>query len=257
MQSLYFFTKKTVIKEIIMDKKTLKIITQRVLEYSNEENKKGKNKEALDAHIEALAEVFGVSKNEIMKIADQVISAEQNKKSFKEHFSDQFWRYFFAVILLGVILILVFLLGRVKTIEQSTPSTRVVITEKPLNTPSNNTQINTHYLHKAMFSHIFVSTMPIKILMIEYFQVNGDFPNKFNDMGLRQEEMKSEKYIESVRLGTKGKIIIKATEKLGKNIIITLVPKEVMGGLNIEWLCKTNYQQSKLYNCDQIDTKAL
>ncbi len=246
-----------------MDKKTLKIITQRVLKYSNEENKKGENKEALDAHIEALAEVFGVSKNEIMKIADQVISAEQNKKSFKEHFSDQFWRYFFAVILLGVILILVFLLGRVKTIEQSTAPIRMT-TEKPLNTSSDNvqistpnTQISTHYLHKAMFSHIFVSTMPIKILMIEYFQVNGDFPNKFNDMGLRQEEMKSEKYIKSVRLGTKGKIIIKATEQLGKNIIITLAPKEVMGGLNIEWQCKTNYQQSKLYNCEQIDNKAL
>lgn len=160
-----------------------------------------------------------------------------------------------AIILIIVIFVLFFLLTKIESLEKDTTLNQISgATETnllPLQA-TNITQNNIQYLHKAIFSQILVSIIPIRISIIEFFQMEGDYPSQFEDMGLNREEMKSGKYIRDIRLGTNGKIIIKATEQLGDDITIIYAVKEVMGGLNIEWQCKTNYQQSKLYFCEQL-----
>ncbi len=246
-----------------MDKKTLKLITQRVLVYSKDPTHEGQAKEELDSHIEALAEVFGVSIEEVTEISNQVLTSEKDKKTFKERLLSHYWKYLAGGLLLIVLLVLFFLLGKVQILEKNTvPSISIA---EPLSNPlrsqglsNTTTQNNTPYVHKAIFAQILVSIMPIRIAMREHYYMQGEYPSQLKDMGLNRKDMSSGKYIRDIRLGDqrKGELIIKTTEQLGKNIYISFAPIEVMGGLNIEWQCKTNYQQAKLYACEQVDSKA-
>ena len=113
--------------------------------------------------------------------------------------------------------------------------------------------VHRNYVQKANLASAINLIMPIKIQMLEYYQMMGDWPTTFEQLGLKQADMRDGDLLDSVKIGKAGEMTVRLGQKFGDKKYFTLKPEVIMGGMNIKWVCKTNMPKTEVpmgMNCD-------
>jgi hypothetical protein len=80
---------------------------------------------------------------------------------------------------------------------------------------------------------------PIKLMMTEHFLTVGAWPASPGDVGLEPQELTSS-VIAGVAFESDGTIVARLSPDFGKDRVLRLAPKPVMGGTSLEWQCRAN-----------------
>ncbi len=113
--------------------------------------------------------------------------------------------------------------------------------QPPQTMPLDNTTADySGYVRTAQLTEVYSLLMPIKMTMTEYYMLNGEWPSRFEQINLKAEEMTDGQYLDSVRLGDAGRIVAYLSKTFGKNKLLSLAPKSIMGGTQTRWECTTN-----------------
>jgi hypothetical protein len=110
----------------------------------------------------------------------------------------------------------------------------------PLMPVSSTTADYSGYLRAAQLAEVYSLLQPLKMTMLEYYMMNGDWPSSLTDIRLKPEEMTDGQYLDKVRLGKNGQIIAYLSNTFGKNKMLSLAPRSIMGGMQTRWDCSTN-----------------
>jgi len=105
---------------------------------------------------------------------------------------------------------------------------------------ANSTADYSGYLRTAQLAEVYALLQPIKITMMEYYMMNGEWPSSLVDIRLKPEEMTDGQYLDKVRLGKNGQILAYLSHTFGKNKMLSLAPRSIMGGMQTRWDCTTN-----------------
>ncbi|MET0107993.1 MAG: pilin [Candidatus Thiodiazotropha sp.] len=81
---------------------------------------------------------------------------------------------------------------------------------------------------------------PIKMAVMEFYMMNGSWPETPQAMGFNQDNLKSSQ-IKQVLMGDKGAIVTWLNSNFGKEKKLVLAPIPVMDGTNFEWQCLANF----------------
>lgn len=106
--------------------------------------------------------------------------------------------------------------------------------------------VHRNYVQKANLASALVLVMPIKIQLMEYYQTMGEWPTSFDQLGLKQSDMRDGDLLEQVKLGKNGEMIMNLGKKFGNQKYFSLKPELIMGGMNIKWMCKTNMPKTEI-----------
>lgn len=93
---------------------------------------------------------------------------------------------------------------------------------------------------RAAFFQALGSLSPLRMNVVEYLQMNGDWPASLTDLRLDPKTMTSAD-IQSVEVSKGGVIRVRLGASLGKDKQIQLTPMQVMGGRQVEWACAANF----------------
>ena len=120
-------------------------------------------------------------------------------------------------------------------------NTHTYAMQPPQNIPVDNTNADySGYVRTAQLTEVYSLLMPIKMTMTEYYMLNGEWPSTFKQINLKAEEMTDGHYLDRVRLGENGRIVAYLSSTFGKNKLLSLAPKSIMGGTQTRWECTTN-----------------
>ncbi|KHD09619.1 hypothetical protein PN36_33715 [Candidatus Thiomargarita nelsonii] len=234
-----------------MNEDTLKEITKRVAEYKDRLDDSVESKESLEAHIEALSDVFHVSRKEVESIANGVIQSRNEGRDLKSRIASGVYSKGVILSMVVVLSVVLVLIGRNLPLESRSES---LPSEAPLVESNSVTPNYNVFFKKSVFAQVLASMSAIKPLVMEYYSMTGKYPSTFEEIGLKRTDMSSGKYIDDMVIGKKGELIVKPSQELGDGVIIALVPKETMGGMSMEWDCETSYSDSILFPCNKISS---
>lgn len=96
------------------------------------------------------------------------------------------------------------------------------------------------YMRAAQLAQVLALLQPLKITMSQYYAMNGEWPSSLEQINLKPEQMTDGQYLDSVGLGDNGRIIAFLSAVFGRDRILSLEPKSVMGGMHTRWDCVTN-----------------
>ena len=233
-----------------IDDKTMELIASRVSEFNKRQNNSKNSSNEMDIHIEALSEVFDLDKSEVEQIAQDVLIKQGQHQNFKDKLYEGIIKYSKEVIVSVIIITVIslLLLGR-SGLQQTHTMDPALLVANAGTSPDYG-----QFRAKANIANVMASIVPIRIMMMEYYQGEGEFPQKLDEIGLDRNEMRTEKGIDDLILGEKGSIIVKLDEKIGDGLIIKLSPKTAMGGLSLKWECQTNFP-GYVNGCKKINAK--
>ncbi|MEW8026513.1 MAG: pilin [Candidatus Thiodiazotropha sp.] len=81
---------------------------------------------------------------------------------------------------------------------------------------------------------------PIKMAVIDFYMVNGNWPETPQAMGFNQDNLRSSQ-IDQVLMGDKGTIVTWLSNNFGTEKKLVLAPVPVMDGTSFEWQCLANF----------------
>lgn len=233
-----------------IDDKTMELIASRVAEFNKRQNNSKNSSNEMDIHIEALSEVFDLDKSDVEQIAQDVVIKQGQRQSFKDKLYEGIIKYSKEVIVSIIIITAISLLLLGRSSLQPTQAMDPSLLAANAGTNPDYSQFRA----KANLASVMASIVPIRLMMMEYYYGEGEFPKKLDEIGLDRNELRTGKGIDDLILGDKGSIIVKLDEKIGNDLIIKLSPKMAMGGLNLEWKCQTNFP-GYVSGCKKINAK--
>jgi hypothetical protein len=149
----------------------------------------------------------------------------------------------------------------VQTSAQSpvvSPSTSATQVPAPVIYPSV-TQDYSGYVLSAKFAQVFTLVLPIRMMAEQEHAMRGQWPTSLEQIGLKKNETSDGRYIDEVRLGENGAVIVLLSKEFGQKRILKLAPKSIMGGMHIRWQCATNLLVKTInalssFNCETDST---
>lgn len=120
------------------------------------------------------------------------------------------------------------------------PAQPAAVQAHPIMPINNATADYSGYLRASQLAEVYSLLQPLKITMMEYYMMNGQWPATLADIRLKPEEMTDGQYLEKVRLGKDGQILAYLSDTFGKNKLLSLAPRSIMGGMQTRWDCTTN-----------------
>ncbi len=119
---------------------------------------------------------------------------------------------------------------------------------------------NTHadysgYVRASQLAEVYTMLQPLKMTMMEYYMMNGEWPSSLTDIRLKPEEMTDGQYLDKVRLGRNGRILAHLSETFGKNKMLSLAPRSIMGGMQTRWDCTTNLDTGEIKTLGNMNCK--
>ncbi len=106
---------------------------------------------------------------------------------------------------------------------------------------SNNENI---FYKKAQLSQVFAIVLPIKLVYIEFYMTEGRYPNSLDELGFDEKSFDTGELIENIQLSKKDGIRINLdSDTFGQKKYLIYMPKNIMGGMNIQWSCSSNVER--------------
>lgn len=146
-----------------------------------------------------------------------------------------------------------------QAIQQQQPPTSTGMTEQQAAQQITNIQSNSitpdysGYVLAAKISQAFALLQSVKIRSTMHYQMNGDWPTKVEDLGLKKEETGDGQYIEQFRFGDQGAIVALLDKQFGDSSVLSISPVSVMGGMHTRWQCTTNLNVDTLNTMSNFD----
>lgn len=120
---------------------------------------------------------------------------------------------------------------------------------------ANTTADYSGYVRSAQLAEVYSLLQPLKMTMLEYYMMNGEWPSTLADIRLKPEEMTDGQYLDKVRLGKNGQILAYLSDTFGKNKMLSLAPRSIMGGMQTRWDCTTNVNTKGLMGLSNMNCK--
>ena len=111
------------------------------------------------------------------------------------------------------------------------------------------------YLRAAQLTEVYSLLQPLKMTMLEYYMMNGDWPSSLADIRLKPEEMTDGRYLDKVRLGKNGEIMAYLSDTFGKDKKLSLAPRSIMGGMQTRWECSTNVNMKGMITLSNLNCR--
>lgn len=105
---------------------------------------------------------------------------------------------------------------------------------------------------QSRFAQALNASTVLKLSVTEYYTYRGQWPSSLEDLNLDPAAMTSSQ-IDATEVSDNGKIRFQLNAEFGENKEIWLYPKEVMGGMQIEWACYSNFPAKMLTNAAGIE----
>lgn len=109
------------------------------------------------------------------------------------------------------------------------------------------------YVRSAQVAQVYSLLQPLKLTMTQHYMMNGKWPSSLVQINLTPEEMTDGQYLDKVRLGKNGQILAYLSETFGKNKILSLTPRSIMGGMQTRWDCTTNLNTKGLAGLTNLE----
>ncbi len=108
------------------------------------------------------------------------------------------------------------------------------------------------FIKKVKFTQVFHQITPIKVVIHEFYVTYGHYPESLDELGFNAKSFDTGELIRGIQLSKTGEIRIDLnSETFGKRKHLILSPKEIMGGMNIEWSCSSNLERNLVpFQCD-------
>jgi len=132
-------------------------------------------------------------------------------------------------------------------------NTQPNVTQLPPVMPVANTTADySGYVRSAQVAQVYSLIQPLKITMTQHYMINGEWPSSLKQINLNPEEMTDGQYLDKVRLGRNGQILAYLSDTFGKNKLLSLTPKSIMGGMQTRWDCTTNLNTKGLHGLPNL-----
>ncbi len=106
------------------------------------------------------------------------------------------------------------------------------------------------YKQAALFTQAVSVISPFKMMLTEFYYMEGEYPDSLQQIGLKPEDMNTSSHISDLTIGANGEIYAQGNEELGLDTIIMLKPKLALGGFSREWECITNIKLKDINFCE-------
>ena len=130
-------------------------------------------------------------------------------------------------------------------LNDSSITTEIPAQETETPVPPVNTEID--YVMRALTGQAFYELSPLKIYLIQFYQMQNEWPGSLQDMQLSERMYAGSKTISHVSFEPDGSIAAELTEVFGANKTMTIYP--VQDSLDtgwVRWNCSTNLPFSAL-----------
>ncbi|MCU7920206.1 MAG: DUF4124 domain-containing protein [Candidatus Thiodiazotropha sp. (ex Epidulcina cf. delphinae)] len=94
-------------------------------------------------------------------------------------------------------------------------------------------------------THVLGLLEPIKTAVVQFYMMNGGWPETPQAMGFEQENLNSSQ-IEELLMGDGGVIVAWLSNEFGAEKKVVLIPTPVMDGTSFEWRCLANFPAQAL-----------
>ena len=96
------------------------------------------------------------------------------------------------------------------------------------------------HLMNAHFAGAYVAISSLRMLLLQFRQMEGSYPDDFSQVGVDEEQLVDGQYITGVDL-LEGGVLRAHLESgvFGEGAAIVLKPVDVMSGMQTRWLCST------------------
>lgn len=99
--------------------------------------------------------------------------------------------------------------------------------------------------HKAEFAKVMAGLQPVKIMMVEYYMTNDQWPRSLNDIGISQLDVYEKDFVDGILFDADGSIIVKLSQpRFELDSAVVLTPKVSKNAIKIDWSCRTNLASS-------------
>lgn len=127
------------------------------------------------------------------------------------------------------------------------------ISKEPTNNEKNSGIIDqtlnySNYTKAAKFSSVIATLTLLKQQITVFHAQNGDWPENLPAIGLNEDELIGEKYIDSILIQS-GSIYANIESEFIKGATVRFAPSESMGGATIKWFCETNIELRQVNYC--------
>ncbi|MEJ2620547.1 MAG: pilin [Candidatus Thiodiazotropha sp.] len=95
-------------------------------------------------------------------------------------------------------------------------------------------------MFQSRITNVLALLTPLKIQIQQFYMMNGQWPEKPQDLGLSQQNLKSTD-IKEVLFGDQGAIVARLNDHFGSAKKVVLAPQLVMDGTSLEWQCMANF----------------
>jgi hypothetical protein len=126
---------------------------------------------------------------------------------------------------------------------------------QPFMPVANTTADYSGYVRTAQLAEVYSLLQPLKMTILEYYIMNGEWPSSLADIRLKPEEMTDGQYLDKVRLGKDGQILAYLSNTFGKNKMLSLAPRSIMGGMQTRWDCTTNVNTKGMMGMGNMNCK--
>ena len=101
--------------------------------------------------------------------------------------------------------------------------------------------IEHRHLMNAHFAGAYMAISPLRMLLLEFRQMEGDYPQNFAQVGLDASELVDGRYVTGVELLRGGVLRARLdATTFGNNAVLVLTPVDVMAGTQTRWQCTTS-----------------
>ena len=208
-----------------MNPKLIEEITARVEQVKKEQT----DESTLAAHLDAIAEVYETDRTTVESIARKVIGDDAASKTSIDlaKVRNIVWISALLLIILAVIWLLYSSTQAVRVSESSDVSKQNQRTLK--------------YVGQAL-----QSLNVVKISIAENFQTTGLMPSSFDEIGVKESELVTTKYIDRIQIASDGTVTVSLSRLIGDQRYIKLKPTIRIASYQIEWDCRSNLEHAIL-----------
>lgn len=105
-----------------------------------------------------------------------------------------------------------------------------------------------NYTKASKFSAVVATLSILKPEVSMFYMESGRWPERLVDLGYNPDDLMEERYIDKIAMQD-GEIFADITSDFGQGAVVSLKPRESMGGASINWLCQTNVDLKQVKFC--------
>ena len=205
-----------------MNPKLIKEISERVRQVKAMEA----DEQALSAHLDAIAEVYGSDRETVESIARDIIAQgdSYNKETSLVNLRNTLW---VSLLMLMIVSVVWLLFNNLK-----------VASNVNSNALSKSDQRTINYVKEAL-----ASLNLAKVYIAEHVATVGQLPTSFQEIGTKESDFISNKYIDEIKMESSGKLVVGLSPHfISDKRFITLQPTIQTSTYTVEWDCRSNLE---------------